>query len=473
MKFNVEELKQFRKELDQTLKALANKYEIDITLGKIQVIDDMFSLRLNAEHAIKKPISKEATKKVLKTEKPKKDISDLNDEDLNNLDVDKIDFDSLADTTKKIKKAVKDITKTEPVKQSVKNEKEKKDIKQDLPKKAKEKDLTSISDGDLNDLDLDSLDLDSLDDDIKNEPVQKTLDKKETKKNIDEITDEELETLDLDDIDSIIDETPKNDIPLKKDEEHKLKIDNKKDDVSTQKKKIEDLTDEELETLDLDEIDFGDEEEKTNKSRKNNDVDDDSRYEQELERYLAPKVKKQDKTPKNVFEERELYSNDSEFSDDEIDEYIKSKNLLNYSFQAKLIQSEPRVQDLYTDIKNLLLSNEGVKSKVTWDFDDYIYNKKSIAKLEIDGDNLNVYLALDPLDYEGSYDVSSETNSKYQGTKLKVVLNNINDEDQMYDLIGDLAETFDIMPGEDRYDDYHFQYETDEELIERGLIKEN
>ncbi len=443
MKFNVEELKQFRKELDQTLKQLADKYEIDITLGKIQVIDDMFSIRLNAEHTVKKTETKPVVKKTTKVEKPKKDIDNLDDEDLNNLDVSSIDFDSLADTSKKIKEVAKDVTKPQPRKPIV-PEKVKKEVKKDNvvnkekiePKpinKTKEKDLDTISDSDLNSLDLDSLDLDSL-----------------------------------------VDDEVENSAP-KKEEVDKPKINqNSKVETPKAKKKIEDLTDEELENLDLDEIDFGDEEEEKPKPKKvKKDEDDDSRYEQELERYLAPKVKKQDNNPRNVFEEKELYSEDSEFSDEEIDEYIKSKNLFNYSFQAKLIQSDPKVQDLYTDIKNLLLSNEGVKSKVLWDFDDFVYNKKSIAKLEIDGDSLVVYLALDPLDYEGSYDVSRTSDPKYQSTKLKVVLNDINDEDQMYDLIGDLAESYDIMPGEDRYDDYHFQYETDEELMDRGLIKEN
>ena len=54
MKFNAEELKQFKKDLDASLKELSNKYNIDITLGKIAVIDDMFSIRLNADHFLRR-----------------------------------------------------------------------------------------------------------------------------------------------------------------------------------------------------------------------------------------------------------------------------------------------------------------------------------------------------------------------------------------------------------------------------------
>lgn len=421
MKFNVEELKQFRKDLDQTLKALSEKYEIDITLGKIQVIDDMFSIRLNAEHSIKKNVKKPEVKKVAKVVPAKKKLDDLNDTDLNNLDISSLDLDDIGDDTKKPLQ-IKNVEKEEPKKVSTKQNDKPKDIK-------------TISDNELNSLDLDSLDLDSLDLD--------------------------------DDVKESTKEEPKK-------EEFNSKF-NKNEQSLKHKKKIEDLTDEELENLDLDEIDFGDEEEKPKKVVKTKVVeDDDSRFDQELERYLAPKVKTKNAGPKNVFEEKEFYSNDSDISEEEIDEYIKSNNLFNYSFQAKIIQAEPKVQDFYTDVKNLLLSNEGVKSKVLWDYDDFVYNKKSIAKLEVVNDTLNVYLALDPIDYEDStYNVVKVNDPKYQGTKLKVEIRDINDEDQLYDLIGDLAEAFDIMPGDDRYDDYHFQYETDDELIERGLIKEN
>lgn len=426
MKFNVEELKQFRKDLDQTLKALSEKYEIDITLGKIQVIDDMFSIRLNAEHSIKKNVKKPEVKKVAKVVPAKKKLDDLNDTDLNNLDISSLDLDDIGDDTKKPLQ-IKNVEKEEPKKVSTKQNDKPKDIK-------------TISDNELNSLDLDSLDLDSLDLD--------------------------------DDVKESTKEEPKKEEPKK--EEFNSKF-NKNEQSLKHKKKIEDLTDEELENLDLDEIDFGDEEEKPKKVVKTKVVeDDDSRFDQELERYLAPKVKTKNAGPKNVFEEKEFYSNDSDISEEEIDEYIKSNNLFNYSFQAKIIQAEPKVQDFYTDVKNLLLSNEGVKSKVLWDYDDFVYNKKSIAKLEVVNDTLNVYLALDPIDYEDStYNVVKVNDPKYQGTKLKVEIRDINDEDQLYDLIGDLAEAFDIMPGDDRYDDYHFQYETDDELIERGLIKEN
>ena len=378
MKFNNEELKQFKKDLAASLKELSDKYNIDITLGKIAVVDDMFSIRMNAEHRLVK------------------------------------------------KAASAPVAPAKPA-----------------PKAP-----------------------------VKPAPVAKPAAK--PSKKLDDISDKDLENLDLDDLDLDFDEEPAR--PASKAASKPAPA--PKPAAKPSKKKLEDLTDEELANIDFDDIDFGDDEEEEvkPKRRKSSYEDDDSRYDQELERYLNPGKKvSYDREPKNVFEENNnsKHSYDDDISDDEIDAYLAQSDIFDYSFQAKLIQGRD-VQDYYTDMKNLLLSNDGVKSKVMWDFDVFTYKGKPIARLAIEGEKLLVYLALDPLDYEdSSYNVKKVNDPMFAGTKLLAEIESMNDEDQMYDLIGDLAEAHNILPGEDRYDDYHFQYETNEELIARGLIKEN
>ena len=379
MKFNNEELKQFKKDLAASLKELSDKYNIDITLGKIAVVDDMFSIRMNAEHRLVKKAAAAPAAPVAKA----------------------------------------------------------------APKAP-----------------------------VKPAPVAKPA-AKPTKK-LDDISDKDLENLDLDDLDLDFDEEPAKAAPKAASKPAPAP----KPEAKPAKKKLEDLTDEELANIDFDDIDFGDEEEKEvkPKRRKSSYEDDDSRYDQELERYLNPGKKvSYDREPKSVFEENNnsKHTYDDDISDDEIDAYLAQSDIFDYSFQAKLIQGRD-VQDYYTDMKNLLLSNDGVKSKVMWDFDVFTYKGKPIARLAIEGEKLLVYLALDPLDYEdSSYNVKKVNDPMFAGTKLLAEIESMNDEDQMYDLIGDLAEAHNILPGEDRYDDYHFQYETNEELIARGLIKEN
>ncbi len=427
MKFNTEELKLFKKDLEASLQELSKKYKIDISIGKISVVDDMFTVRLSAEHKIvpKKDIT--PSKPVIKQEpiaKTKK-LDSISDKELEDLDLDDLDLDDLDDKPTKVVEA-KPVKKVEPQKPQPSQ----------APKKKK---LDSISDKELEDLDLDDLDLDDLDD---IEP------KKEEQRPIKKVEPQELQSK-----------------PLVN---------------QPKKKKISELTDEEIATMDLNDIDFEDEEEEVKpipKKRKSSYEDDDSRYDQELERFLNPGKKVSYGDPKTVFDEKKdgkKYTYDEDISDDEIDAYLSSSGILNYSFQAKLIQADGLLQDYYTDVKNLLLSNDGVRSRVEWNFDTFTYGSKVIARLGIKDDKLEVYLALDPEDYEGStYNVTTVKRPDIKETKILAVVGSMNDEDQLYDLIGDLAEAFGIMPGEDRYDDYHFQYETNDELIARGLIKQS
>jgi len=479
MKFNAEELKQFKKDLDASLKELSNKYNIDITLGKIAVIDDMFSIRLNAEH---RPLPKKNAEQHSKQapapspKKPAKKLDNLSDKDLENLDLDDLDLDDLSDDMQEDKK------KEEPKKVIPKKPEVKpapvaprkpvvphKPEPKVAPKKPAKK-LDNLSDKDLENLDLDDLDLDDISDDMQEEHAKPNKKEEPIKKN-----DRELEN------------------ELKEDLEYESKLSKTNDDLEEanptpkKKKKLDELTDEELVNMDFDDIDFGDEEPaeeapKPKKRKSSFDEDDDSRYDQELERFLNPGKKvSYDRDPSNVFEEKNRSSKQSyldddndDISDEELEAYMAQSGYYDYSFQAKLIQADSNIQDFYTDVKNLLLSNDGVKSKVMWEYDLFTYKGKPVARLNIEGKTLQVYLGLDPEEYEDStYNVKIVKDPAYSGTKVLAEINNMNDEDQMYDLIGDLAETHNIMPGEDRYDDYHFQYESLDELIARGLIKEN
>ena len=438
MKFNDEELKAFKRDLEASLKGLSEKYKIDFQIGKISVVDEMFSLRLTAEHKLIKPTkkivpSKPVIKPAPKPEakpapaaKPKKKLDDISDEDLEDLDLDNLDLDDMLE--EEPKKAVKPAPKPAPKPEA-----------KPAPAAKPKKKLDDISDEDLEDLDLDNLDLDDMLEEEPKKAVKPAL-APEKKTTISKLPREE--------------EEPK------------------------KKKRLEDLTDEELANMDFSDIDFGDEEEEEvvkPKKKRSSYEDDDSRFDQELERFINPGKKVEHYDPRNVFEENDgNHTYDEDISDDEIDAYLAASGILDYSFQAKLIQADGLIQDYYTDMKNLLLSNDGVKSKVMWDFDAFTYQGKTIARIAINDDALEVYLALDPVDYEGStYEIKKVTDPKYAGTKVLAVIKDMRDEDQLYDLIGDLAEAHDIMPGEDRYDDYHFQYETNDELIARGLIKQN
>lgn len=78
------------------------------------------------------------------------------------------------------------------------------------------------------------------------------------------------------------------------------------------------------------------------------------------------------------------------------------------SFTAKLIQSGDLTKRYYSELKNKLLSYDGVKSRISWKWETFRLGKKTLAKFRLRGKSLTVTLALDPNDFaDTKYDVES------------------------------------------------------------------
>ena len=138
------------------------------------------------------------------------------------------------------------------------------------------------------------------------------------------------------------------------------------------------------------------------------------------------------------------------------------------SFLSRYIQAEPYVQDYYTEIKNLLLSYRGVKARQSWSKESFKCGRMHVAKIDVKGKSLYLYLAIDPEALEGS---------KYKFTIAKgdcPVLMKIKSERKFKhatELIAMLMAELGLEREETEYVDYHMPYEETEALIERGLIK--
>jgi hypothetical protein len=70
-----------------------------------------------------------------------------------------------------------------------------------------------------------------------------------------------------------------------------------------------------------------------------------------------------------------------------------------HSFLSKLIQSDKELQQIYTEIKNLLLSYRGVKARMSFANETFKKAKVHISKLNVKGKSLTVELALNPENY--------------------------------------------------------------------------
>lgn len=73
---------------------------------------------------------------------------------------------------------------------------------------------------------------------------------------------------------------------------------------------------------------------------------------------------------------------------------------LKKSFTAKMKQSDEKVKEYYSALKNELTSYKKINSNVSWHGDRFNFGRDTVAKITICGKTLGLYLALDPNDEE-------------------------------------------------------------------------
>jgi len=174
---------------------------------------------------------------------------------------------------------------------------------------------------------------------------------------------------------------------------------------------------------------------------------------------------------KAVITEEVIEENDEETSDEF--KFSGNASRLKTSFLCRLIQAEKETADYYSQIKNCLLSYKGVNSRVSWFFDSFNKGRNHCAKLNIRGKTVIMYIALDPKDYSISKyhhtDVSDK--AKYAKTPMMLRIRSARALKYATELIAIWMEKNGVKQTEVKDVDYSLPYETNEALLERGLIK--
>ncbi|MCR5741380.1 MAG: uL15 family ribosomal protein [Gammaproteobacteria bacterium] len=143
------------------------------------------------------------------------------------------------------------------------------------------------------------------------------------------------------------------------------------------------------------------------------------------------------------------------------------------SFEAKLIQSSQELQTYYSTIKNQLLSFTKVKSKISWKYESFNLGKAKLAKLQIRGKYLVLYLNLDLSKYPKRKGIEDSSKYKaFQDTPLTLRIKNQNRLNYAIELIDDLKKRFLLEEGFLKEShDYNVEFQGDEDLKAKGLIK--
>ena len=153
-------------------------------------------------------------------------------------------------------------------------------------------------------------------------------------------------------------------------------------------------------------------------------------------------------------------------------------NMMKYnrSFIARIIQSTDDQKRYYGQVKNALLAYKKVNSNIAWGAERFNKGRETIARFKIRGKTLCLYLALDPNEFATSVyhhtDVSD--NKSMHGTPMMVKIKSPRGVKKAIRLIDIMLEKRNGVKREIAERDYAamYPYETIEELIEEGLVKD-
>ena len=137
------------------------------------------------------------------------------------------------------------------------------------------------------------------------------------------------------------------------------------------------------------------------------------------------------------------------------------------SFRSRYVQAEAAVQDFYTEIKNLLLSYRGVRDRESFAKEAYTLGRRTVAKIDVRGKALYLYLALDPTSLESKYRAATASGGCATLMKIK------SERKKKYaiELIKRLMSELGAESTERTEVDYRMPYLDNDALIEQGLIK--
>ena len=143
------------------------------------------------------------------------------------------------------------------------------------------------------------------------------------------------------------------------------------------------------------------------------------------------------------------------------------------SFLSRYIQASEAVQDYYTVVKNVLLSYKDVKVRTSWSKETYKKGRTPIAKIDVKGKTLYLWLALDPKEFVDTKYRFIDVSEKRGGADYPMLLRikSLRAVKYAVELITLLMERLGLDRIEREYIDYRLPYEDNDALLERGLIK--
>ena len=144
------------------------------------------------------------------------------------------------------------------------------------------------------------------------------------------------------------------------------------------------------------------------------------------------------------------------------------------SFASRMIQASDHTKEYYDTVKNKLLSYKNVKARSSWSFESFNRGRVKLAKLNVRGKTLVMYIAIDPVSLaDTKYHVRDMSEkAKYAAVPTMIRVKSPRGAKYACELIERLMEDKEI-PVNPNYREVKsdLAYRSNEDLIEEGLIK--
>lgn len=143
------------------------------------------------------------------------------------------------------------------------------------------------------------------------------------------------------------------------------------------------------------------------------------------------------------------------------------------SYMSKLIQADPTTQARYSQIKNELLSYGKMRASVAWTNETFRTGNDTVARIMLRGKTVLLLLALDPQEFATTKYAGEDISDvkRYANTPMRLRVTSDRRLKYALELIALLVSRKEYAKNSYTPVEYAYEYQTDEQLIESGLIK--
>lgn len=153
--------------------------------------------------------------------------------------------------------------------------------------------------------------------------------------------------------------------------------------------------------------------------------------------------------------------------------YPGNEYVFKTSFSSRLHQTSDEVKTWYSDIKNALLSYKKIKSRQSWDCETFRIGRDAIAKINVRGKTLHLYMSLEPDEVDKKYHIKNVgAKKKFAAVPTDLKVRSERAARYAKELILKLSEEEKLVAlPEASNEDFRVPYMTNEELVNSGIIK--